>query len=248
MLLLSDNAWEIQTTPRKGRGIFAKKAIRPGIVIGDYLGTVINNVTDDTREKDGLYLMYYHDRASIYPIDVQATGIHLLNHSCMPNCWFYAYRGHTLFFTLRTIFPGEELTADYLLSPVDYCQPCLHQCRCGTLLCRGTMHLPQEQFQKWNTFHESQGKETKRVPIRYGKLLKPLNDYPQPIPDHTIYNLFGTTKRAPEIKHAKKLPSITELRKTIRETGKMQAFPKLHVTVLGVLNNTVHTISLDAHI
>src|SRR5581483_12361204 len=136
--------------------------------------------------------MYYHDRASIYPKDLNESGIHLINHSCMPNCWLYTYNGHTLFFTLRTIFPGEELTADYLLSPAEYCQDCTHQCYCDTLVCRGTMHLPQTQFKTWETFHEHQGKQTKRMPIRYGKQLAPLALYPEQIPDHTIYNLYGT--------------------------------------------------------
>lgn len=239
MLLLPHDAWEIRNTPRKGRGIHATKKINPGTVIGDYIGTVINNATDDTREKDGLYLMYYHDYASIYPVDIKATGIHLLNHSCMPNCWLYTYQGHTLFFTLRTIHPGEELTADYLLSPAETCKQCQHQCLCGTTLCRGSMHLSPERFVAWNTFHETLAKETKRLPIRYGKLLKPLSNYPQSISDHAIYNLFGATSVDPEIDQDTKLPSTMELRARIRETGRMQSFPKLEKKVLGIQNGEV---------
>ena len=242
MVLLPEQTWEIRTTPQKGRGIFTKEMIRPGTVIGDYVGTIINNVTDDTREKDGLYLIYYHDRASIYPSDIQAPGIHLINHSCMPNCWLYTYKGHTLFFTLRTIFPGEELTADYLLSPAEYCTDCQHQCHCETLVCRGTMHLPEEQFQLWNTFHERQGKETKRMQIRYGKQLKPLKEYPHVISDSPIYNLYGSLFEKPKIRHEEKLPSLNTMRKMLRETGKMQSFPKLALTVLGIQNGEVRII------
>lgn len=239
MLLLPPDMWEIQTTKNKGRGIFAKQTIQPGIVVGDYIGTVINNALDDTSEKDGLYLMYYHDRASIYPTDIKDVSIHLMNHSCMPNCWLYTHKGHTLFFTLRTVFAGEELTTDYLLSPDDYCTPCLHKCTCNSPFCRGTMHLREEQFQTWNTFHEVQAGETKREPIRYGKLLKPLKEYPNFIPDHPIYNLFGSSSAEPLIRHEEKLPSLKTLRKMIRETGKMQAFPKLAILILGIQNDEI---------
>jgi hypothetical protein len=239
MILLPKDTWKLRTQPQKGRGIFATKTIRAGMVIGDYIGTVINNAVDDTREKDGLYLMYYHDRASIYPTDLQAPGIHLMNHSCMPNCWLYTYKGHTLFFTLRTIFPGEELTADYLLSPEEYCKQCTHQCFCDTLLCRGTMHLAKQRFQAWNTFHERQAKETKRMPIRYGKQLIPLSTYPQQIMDDTIYNLFGSTSEEPVINKVEKLPSISALRKMIRKTGKMHTFPELGYTVVGIQNGEI---------
>lgn len=237
MILLPDNSWEIRTTKSKGRGIFARKKIKPGTIVGDYVGKVINNVTDDTTEKDGLYLMYYHDRASIYPSDLQAVGIHLMNHSCMPNTWLSTYKGHTLFFALRTIFPGEELTADYLLSPESYCRDCQHQCICESSHCRGTMHLPPTHFQKWNSFHQKQTKETKRERIRYGKLLKPLKIYPEMIADNTIYSLFGTITHAPEKNLATILPTIPILRKRIRQTGKRQNFLHLGIMIQGIQND-----------
>jgi uncharacterized protein len=161
MILLPDGSWEIKTTEKKGRGIFAAKDITPGTVIGDYIGRVIKTAEEDTSQKDGLYLMYYHDYASLYPTDIHASGIHLINHSCAPNCWIFTYKGHTLFFTLRKIFAGEELTASYLLSPDAFCDPCGHTCRCGSAFCTRTMHLPEKQFKKWNAFAEEQGKENK---------------------------------------------------------------------------------------
>ncbi|MGH7203901.1 MAG: SET domain-containing protein [Candidatus Levyibacteriota bacterium] len=241
MLLLPLDTWEIRITQKKGRGIFAKNTLNPGTVIGDYVGMVINNALDDTREKDGLYLMYYHDRASIYPTDLREPGIHLMNHSCMPNCGLYTYKGHTLFFSLRTIFPEEELTTDYLLSPDKYCRPCTHQCTCQTILCRGTMHLGTKRFEEWNTFHEAQSKETRRLPIRYGKQLKPLKTYPKSIPDHPIYNLFGAMRETPLQYAGQTLPIAQELRKTIRETGRIISFPKLNLNVLGFEQEKIKT-------
>jgi len=41
MFLISDDYWQIQKTKEKGYGVFAKKEIKKGTIIGDYLGKVI---------------------------------------------------------------------------------------------------------------------------------------------------------------------------------------------------------------
>jgi len=189
MILLPDDQWVIKPTAQTGRGIFATKKIGQGVVVGDYIGTVIKIAESNTSEADiGMYLMYYHDNAAIYPADLAAPGMHLINHSCRPNCWMYVYRGHTLFFSLREIEPGEELTVSYLIAPNEACNPCRHQCRCGLKNCTGTMHLSNEKYKLWSEFANTQGKETKRERIRYGNLLKKLDSYPRIIPYHPIYD------------------------------------------------------------
>jgi hypothetical protein len=241
MILLAENDWEIKTTKEKGRGIFAKKDILPGTVIGDYIGKVIRTAEEDTFEKDGLYLMYYHENASLFPENVNAPGIHLLNHSCAPTCWMYTYHGHTLFFALRRIFSGEELTVSYLLSPNDDCDPCAHACRCGHSVCTGTMHQTQEHFDRWDSFNDAQAKQTKRARIRYGQLLPLLPSYIDTIPDHEIYDLFGSTTQPGLIQKDTALPAKKHLRKRIRETGKVLIFPKLNIQIIGIKNNEVIT-------
>ena len=68
MFLIPDNYWEVRDTKEKGEGVFAKKNISPGVVIGDYIGTVVKTAEENVREEDiGLYLMYYNNQASIYP-------------------------------------------------------------------------------------------------------------------------------------------------------------------------------------
>jgi uncharacterized protein len=237
MIMLDQTFWEIKNTTRKGKGVFAKKDLAPGIIIGDYIGKVIKTAEEDTSEKNGLYLLYYHDYASLYPEDINKPGIHMVNHSCVPNCWIYTYKGHTLFFTLRKIFAGEELTISYLLSPDDYCDPCTHACICESKFCTGTMHLTKEQFQAWNTFNENESKKTKRAPIRYGKMLSKLKAYPATIADNYIYTLFGTTKKPAQQYTDIKLPSLEELRRRIRNTGRSMNFPNLKLIILGVKNN-----------
>ncbi len=235
MFLLPDDAWEVRKTPKKGRGVFASKEIAQGTIIGDYLGTVVHPAEEDgIDEEENFYLMYYHDRASIFP-DLAKPGTYLLNHSCTPNTWMYTYKGHTLFFSLRRIFPGEELTINYLLSPQDKsCAPCTHLCSCGTIICRSTMHLTKEKYATWNEFHNKEMKKTKPERIRYGKELQPLASYPKAPKDHPIYDIFGAVQEKPEILQYSTLPSIRDIRMLIRKTGRTLLYPKLNLHILGV--------------
>lgn len=191
MFLLKNDSWEIKKTKEKGRGVFSKKEIKAGAVIGDYLGKIINIAEYDlNNDKKGLYLMYLTDRASIYP-DLSKPGIHLLNHSCSPNCWIYIYCGHTLFFTLRKIESGEELTISYLLSPKDEtCNPCIHDCKCDGKFCSGTMHLSKDKYKIWQKFQNEERKKTKSVKVVFGKNLPKLTSYPNTIPIDPIYAIM----------------------------------------------------------
>lgn len=195
MFLLKDDSWEIKQTKKRGRGVFSKKEIKAGTVIGDYLGKVINIAEYDlNNDKKRLYLMYLSDQASIYP-DLSKPGPHLLNHSCTPNCWMYIYRGHTLFFTLRKIDPGEELTISYLLSPdEETCKPCTHTCKCGSRYCSGTMHLSKDKYEMWQKFQNRERKKIKKVKIVFGKNLPKLAHYPKTVPINPIYAIMCLPK------------------------------------------------------
>lgn len=194
MFLLKEDHWQIKKTKEKGYGVFAKKKIDAGTIIGDYLGKVIKTAEYDLdKDTKGLYLMYLTDKASIYP-DLKKPGCHLLNHSCKPNCWIYTYCGHTLFFTLRKIEPGEELTIAYLLSPKSKnCNPCLHTCKCNSKLCTGTMHLSEDKYKEWQKFQDKERKKTKIVKFIFGKNLPKLLNYPKTIPNNPIYALICPT-------------------------------------------------------
>ncbi|HET7099000.1 MAG TPA: SET domain-containing protein [Patescibacteria group bacterium] len=182
MFLIKKDFWQVKTTKNKGKGIFAKKTITSGTVIGDYLGKVIKiSEYDLEKDKKGLYLMFLNDEAAIYP-DLKKPGIHLFNHSCEPNCWIYNYQGHTLFFTLRNIEVGEELTISYLLPPKSKNEnPCTHICKCGSKICTGTMHLSEKNYQKWQKFQDDQKKKTKVEKFIFGKNLPKLASYPKTV-------------------------------------------------------------------
>lgn len=245
VILLNDKSWEVKKSSTRGRGLFAKEAMEAGVIIGDYLGKVMRTATDDISEKDGLYLMYYSDKASILPSDLKKPGVHFLNHACNPNCWMYIYRGHTLFFTLRHIFAGEEFTISYQLSPKDkLCNPCMHVCLCGDVNCRGTMHLAEDEYKDWNKFSENQAKETKKAAIRYGKNLAPLAAYPKNIRDNEIYRLTGFGNIPSLILDDKKIPSIKKIRKMIRTTGKTIIMPRQKVRILGTVGAEIISVRL----
>lgn len=181
MILLKQDSWEVKQTKHKGRGIFAKKTIKKGVIIGDYLGTIVNP-RDAVIDEDNFYLMYYHDYALIEP-DLKKTGVHLLNHSCNPNAFLYTYKGHTLAFALKKISENEEITIPYLLSPIDeFCAPCPHVCKCGSTQCSKTMHLTKDKYLKWRTLNDTWTRKTKKEKVSYGKDLLPLSLYPKIIP------------------------------------------------------------------
>jgi hypothetical protein len=242
MIFLKDSSWVVRQTKEKGNGLFTTETIPPGKVIGDYTGTVIHPMDADRYEKgEHFYLMYYHDYASIFP-DLSQPDVYLLNHSCTPNCWIYTYKGHTLFFTLRKIFPGEELTISYLLSPQSmFCEPCTHLCRCESDFCTKSMHLSGNQYNAWQKASRHIAQKTKRERIQRGKELPLLTTYPESIPDHSIYTLFGNVKKNAKQIQASSLPEIQLLRRLIRETGQVLSFPKLTMTVLGIAEDTVIT-------
>ncbi|MEK9176042.1 MAG: SET domain-containing protein [Patescibacteria group bacterium] len=194
MILLPDEYWEIRNTKNKGRGAFAMKDIPKGTVIGDYIGKILRP-EDAIVDEEQIYLMYYHDHAVISP-DLQKTGVHLLNHSCIPNCWLYTHKGHTLAFALRKILKGEELTIPYLLPPIDkFCDPCPHVCHCGNLNCSKTMHLSKERYKKWRKLNEKWANKTNRERVSFGKDLSLLSAYPKKVQESYIKEIKSYFKR-----------------------------------------------------
>lgn len=246
MFFLKDSEWETKKTEKKGRGVFTKVDIEPGTIIGDYLGQVVHPADEATIQDEAcFYLMYYHDRASIFP-DLKKPGIYLINHSCIPNVWMYTYRGHTLFFATRKIFKGEELLVNYLLSPLDEsCKPCEHMCHCGTILCHSTMHLTEKKYDLWSEFHDKEMGETKRERIRYKTMLPPLDKYPNEIKDHPLYTMFGYPKESSLVVKGKKIPSTKDLRLLIRNSGRKLLFPELKIEILGIEDDVVYSKEVE---
>lgn len=185
MFLIPQSYLEIRKTKKKGRGVFTKLAFPKGIIIGDYIGKLIHiKDIDFNAEKKNLYLMNYSNEIGIYP-NLKKPGVHLINHSCSPNCWVYKYKGHTLVFAMRKIKKNEEFTIHYLLPPKMTYENCTHICFCGSKNCTGSMHLSEEIYKIWQNFQKKHKSKVNKNSIKEG-VLKPLINYPKSIPESYI--------------------------------------------------------------
>lgn len=239
MFLLPDSYYTVKKTKYKGRGVFAAKDIEASSVIGDYLGKIIKKDSND-EIKDGLY-----DMAGGTKYDVLANpkikGVHFINHSCANNCDVYPYKGHMLFFALRKIFKGEELSFNYwLYAPDEKTTTCdTHACYCESRICLGTMHHAAGNFDAWEDFVKKEfGVAYTKLPGKYGEQLPPLETYPVSVDlnkkNSYDYDIFGSEAKPAEMYSDAALPTTIELKKRIRETGKHLSFSKLHVTIYGI--------------
>jgi len=177
MFLIKD--FTIKKTKERGQGAFASSDIEAGTVIGDYLGTILPEEQDD--QSRGVYSMAWGgDDDTIILANPDEIGIHLINYSCAPNCGMYPYNGRTLYFALRKIFKGEELTVNYFLGePDETCNPCPDACYCGEPSCRGTMHTHPATMEVYLQYEKNIQKK-QHIPKRpqEGITLKKLKKYP----------------------------------------------------------------------
>jgi len=245
MILLSDDYYQIKNVSRKGRGVFARKEIPAGTVIGDYTGRLLSQKKIDALEKKcgACYSMDYNNNGlSIFPLDIKASGIHLVNHSCSPNSDTYFYYGHTLFFTLRRILKGEEITIDYGFDPDNGGQKdLLHTCYCSSPLCRGTMYTADIKLRRYGAFCREKTKNQKFKEHKEGEILEPLVKYPSEIEDYDIFNLFANFDKTPTVYSDLKMPRMKELRKRLRDTGRILNFTKLGIKVLAIADGVIIT-------
>ncbi|MEK7659873.1 MAG: SET domain-containing protein [Patescibacteria group bacterium] len=228
--------YEVRRTKHKGRSIHATADIPAGTIIGDYMGKIIRPEEEDEIGR-GLYCMYYSEVATI-EADKFADGIHLVNHSCTPNCGMFTFERHCLYYAMRKIFKGEEITIHYAISgPDEECSPCTHKCVCDSPMCLGTMHLPAKVYAEWEAaFTKEEGDTPQKAPVKYGEQLPLLASYPKSVNDLTHYPLFGSLQVPPAVLNVSTLPSIKETRVLIRGTGRTIKIPKLHAVIEGIMN------------
>lgn len=137
MLFIPQTSFEIRNTKNKGRGVFTLQPIKSGTVIGEYSGKQLPYYLIDPQDYE--YLMYLNDEEGIVA-DKKEIGVHLMNHSCEPNCIMKTTKKATKFVAIRDIQPQEELTISYNFPYYSNCPNCTHQCFCDSTNCSGTMH------------------------------------------------------------------------------------------------------------
>lgn len=128
-----------------GRGLFCKRDISAGEMIIEYAGERIRSILTDYREKYydrkgiGCY-MFRLDDDVVVDATVKGNAARFINHSCDPNCYSKIVdilgSKHIIIFSLRKIFPGEELTYDYKFPREED----KIECYCGAKKCKKYMN------------------------------------------------------------------------------------------------------------
>jgi SET domain-containing protein len=116
-------------------GVYAVESIPARRKVIEYTGEKID-LAEFKRREETLYLF---ELDSEWTIDgsVGGSGAEFVNHSCEPNLETRILKGHILYFSLRPIKKGEELTIDYNYDDDDE----LMICGCGAKTCRGTINI-----------------------------------------------------------------------------------------------------------
>lgn len=239
MFLIQPEYYQVKKVPKKGLGVLVKKDIPAGTVIGDYLGRVLKDAEAEKLEEkygQGCYSFDYGPNLSVFPEDIKATGVHLINHSCSPNCAVASYQDRNICFALRQIFAGEELSVDYRFDPESV--GAVSYCFCDSPFCRGTMYARVEKSTiglKKPAVKVARKEKIKRV--KAGGLLRPLLKYPRIIKDQKpYYGVYANLKVSPLICPETKLPATKIIRERISQSGRALVFPKLKLRVLGVVD------------
>lgn len=120
-----------------GKGCFATTRFARGKKIAEYAGERISDLEARKRARNRRILRIC-DIDGRFSLDGArgGNGTHYINHSCHPNAFMKTLYGHVLFFALRDIQPGEEITIDYEQT----LHPDSKRCSCGAENCRRTIN------------------------------------------------------------------------------------------------------------
>jgi SET domain-containing protein len=121
--------------------LYAEELIPRNRKVIEYTGEKISRRETARRAKRPLNYLFTLDNYWTIDGSVGGSGAEYINHSCDPNCEARIVRGHILYYSLREIAPGEELTVDYRFASNVPKVPCF----CGASACRGSINLKKER-------------------------------------------------------------------------------------------------------
>ncbi len=130
--------YKIKASKIDKKGLYAKKNIKPGTRIIQYIGKLITKKQTENNDKfdndKDIYLFNVNNRYDLDG-DFKWNTARLVNHSCDPNCEVEG-KGLEIWITaIKFIKKGEELSYDYGFGyDQDYKQ---FPCKCGTKKCCG---------------------------------------------------------------------------------------------------------------
>jgi uncharacterized protein len=127
----------IRKSEINGNGCFATVRFPRGRKIAEYKGERISDLEARKRARTRRFLRIC-DIDGRWSLDGAkgGNGTHYINHCCEPNAYIRITHGHVLFFALRDIPAGEEITIDYEQTLL----PNSKRCRCGAQSCRGKIN------------------------------------------------------------------------------------------------------------
>jgi SET domain-containing protein len=146
----SSAAVEVRRSPLHGMGVFAKRRIKKGTRVIEYLGERITHREADNRYEqkeanDNHTFLFIVDGRTVIDAGVDGNDARFVNHACDPNCESTVHQRRVFIETVADIAPGEELTYDYQIQREKDDPPdvdVIFACRCGAKTCRGSMLWP----------------------------------------------------------------------------------------------------------
>jgi hypothetical protein len=165
--------YEVRKSGVHGYGGFARKDLKKGTRVTEYLGDRISHKEADKRyedhdENDNHTFLFIVDKRTVIDAGVGGNNARFINHQCDPNCESTIEKGRVWIETVRAVKKGEELGYDYQIGrekddpeTVDE----IYACRCGSSKCRGTMLWPAKR----EDLNKKKRKKKKKVATKAGK-------------------------------------------------------------------------------
>ena len=145
--------YEVRRSSVHGYGGFAKKALKKGTRITEYLGDRITHNDADLRyedhdENDNHTFLFIVDKKIVIDAGIGGNDARFINHKCEPNCESEIKKGRVFIIATQKIAKGDELGYDYQIGrekddPENVDE--IYACRCGSPKCRGTMLWPAKR-------------------------------------------------------------------------------------------------------
>ncbi len=140
----------VRRSPVHGRGVFAKRRIRTGTRIIEYVGERLDAAAFEARyggaaAEDPHTMLFSLDSGDSIDASVGGNAARFINHSCAPNCEAIQEGDRIFIFAIRNISPGVELAYDYALQierNPSAARLRQYGCHCGAPTCRGTVLDP----------------------------------------------------------------------------------------------------------
>ena len=162
--------YEVRHSPIHGFGVFARRRIRRGTTIIEYLGERVSHAVADARYEDkdpddNHTFLFTVDSRIVIDGGVDGNDARYINHGCDPNCESLTRHKRIYVRSLQTIQPGEELAYDYQIDrdpddPANVDE--IFACQCGAAKCRGSMLVAKRKPRKKKAVKKAAAKPAKK--------------------------------------------------------------------------------------